>query len=71
MVTVGQIWTNQAGGGTETGSVTVTAATTGEDLDSEYRVTIGSLSGTVPANGSVTIANVPVGAATVESCTTS
>ena len=66
MVTVGQIWTNQAGGGTETGSVTVTAATTGEDLDSEYGVTIGSLSGTVPANGSVTIANVPVGAATVE-----
>ena len=50
----------------ETGSVTVTAATTGADLDSEYVVTIGSLSGTVPANGSVTIANVPVGAATVQ-----
>ena len=50
----------------ETGSVTVTAETTGADLDSEYGVTIGSLSGTVPANGSVTIANVPVGAATVQ-----
>ncbi len=50
----------------ETGSVAVTAVTTGTDLDSEYGVTIGSLSGTVPANGSVTIANVPVGAATVQ-----
>ncbi len=50
----------------ETGSVTVTAETTGTDLDSEYGVTIGSLSGTVPANGSATIANVPVGAATVQ-----
>ena len=44
----------------------MTAATTGEDLDSEYGVTIGSLSGTVPANGTVTIANVPVGAVTVQ-----
>ena len=50
----------------ETGSVAVTAVTTGTDLDTEYGVTIGSLSGTVPANGSVTIANVPVGAATVQ-----
>ena len=50
----------------ETGSVAVTAVTTGADLDAEYGVTIGSLSGTVPANGSVTIANVPVGAATVQ-----
>ena len=50
----------------EAGSVTVAAVTTGEDLDSEYSVTIGSLSGTVPANGSVTIANVPVGAANVQ-----
>jgi hypothetical protein len=48
----------------ETGSVTVTAVTTGADLDTEYGVTIDSLSGTVPANGSVTITNVPVGAAT-------
>ena len=32
----------------ETGSVAVTAVTTGTDLDTEYGVTIGSLSGTVP-----------------------
>ena len=50
----------------ESGSVTVTAVTTGADLDTEYGVTIGSLSGAVPANGSVTIENVPVGAATVQ-----
>ena len=50
----------------ETGSVAVTAVTTGTDLDTEYGITIGSLSGTVPANGSVTIASVPVGAATVQ-----
>ena len=38
-----------SGSGTETGSVTVTAVTTGADVDTEYGVTIGSLSGTVPA----------------------
>ena len=48
------------------GSVRVTAATTGGRFDTDYTVTIGSLSRTMPPNGSVTITEVPIGAATVQ-----
>lgn len=50
----------------ETGSVRVTAVTTGDDLDSQYGVSVGSKSGTVSANGDVTISGVPAGSASVE-----
>jgi hypothetical protein len=45
--------------------VTVSAATTGVDLDSDYRATIGQTTLNVPANGSVTFTNVAVGNASV------
>ena len=50
----------------QTGSVQVTTATTGSDLDNQYTVTIGTLNGTVSANGATTIASVPVGNASVQ-----
>jgi hypothetical protein len=48
-----------------TGSLTVTAATTGVDLDTEYRASIGQTTLDVPANGNVTFTNVAVGSASV------
>jgi hypothetical protein len=46
--------------------VIVEVTTTGEDLDDGYTVSIGSLGGTVSANGSVTVAAVPVGSRSVQ-----
>ena len=45
------------------GSLTVSAATTGEDVDTDgYSVTVdGSSRGTIGANGSTTVANLPAG----------
>lgn len=50
----------------ETGSVRVTATTSGDDLDTGYTVAIGGLGGAVSANGATTIADVPVGARSVQ-----
>jgi hypothetical protein len=49
------------------GSVQVSATTTGSDLDTQYTVTLsgGQGSMTLPANGSTTFTNVPVGGYTV------
>jgi hypothetical protein len=49
------------------GSVQVSATTTGQDLDTQYTVTLsgGQGSMTLPANGSTTFTNVPVGGYTV------